>query len=545
MKLFLIFILAQFTILSAQKLTKDEARKLINEASLISHIKVLSSDEFLGRGPGHEGEQKTIDYLVGEFKKLGLNPANGNSFIQEMTLAELTPSTNPEIIITGKNGSVKLEDERDYVAITRRVTEKVKIDPTEIIFAGYGINAPEYNWNDFAGIDVKNKIIIVMVNDPGYATKNPNLFNGKAMTYYGRWTYKFEEGAKQGAAGVFVIHETGAASYPWEVVKNGRIGPQYVIEDNNKNMSLCKFEGWITYNKAKEIFKLSGLDLEKELAQAAKPGFKAKSLGLKTSLEIDNKVEHITTRNVIGIIPGSERPDEYIFYTAHWDHLGFDPSLKGDQIFNGARDNASGVAGILQIAEAFTKVNPIPKRSIAILSVTGEEQGLIGSEYYVKNPLVPLNKTIADINLDAMNIFGRTKDVSIIGSGQSELDNYVKDAAKALGKTVKPDPRPESGGYFRSDHFNFAKVGIPAIYLGGGVESLTGDRDIAELARNWNMKHYHKVSDEIDPSWDLSGMVEDVQMLFDIGYRLSNESAFPKWNAKSEFRSVRENSFSH
>ncbi len=544
MKTYIVIFLLAFKFTEAQNLSTEEAKKFINEKSLVSHIKVLSSDEFLGRGPGHEGEQKTIDYLVGQFKKLGLKPANGNSYIQEMTLAELTPTTDSVITITGKNGSVKLRDEDDYVAITRRVTKKIKIEPTEIIFAGYGITAPEYNWNDFKGVNVKNKIIIVMVNDPGYATQDPNLFNGRTMTYYGRWTYKYEEAARQGAAGVFVIHETSAASYPWEVVKNGRIGPQYFIEDNNKNMSRCKFEGWITYDKAKEIFKLAGLDLEKELALAAKPGFKAKPLGLKMPLEIGNKIEHVTTRNVMGIIPGAERPDEYIFYTAHWDHLGFDPSLKGDQIFNGARDNASGVAGILQIAEAFTKVNPKPKRSIAILSVAGEEQGLIGSEYYVKHPLVPLNKTVADINLDAMNIFGRTKDVSIIGSGQSQLDNYVKEEAKLLGKTVKPDPRPESGGYFRSDHFNFAKVGVPAIYLGGGVESLSGDRDIAKLAQDWNMKHYHKVSDEYDSSWDLSGMVEDVQMLFDIGYKLSNENTFPKWNPKSEFRSTREKSLS-
>lgn len=533
LKLFFLFIFILCSTYKAQNTSPYEAKKLINKESLAKHIKILGSDKFLGRGPGHEGEERTINYIESEFKKMGLKPANNGSYIQSMTLAELTPKTSSEIIVAGKNGAVNLKDEEDYVAITRRVTDKIKVEPTEIIFAGYGINAPEYNWNDFNGIDVKNKIIIVMVNDPGYATGDANLFNGKAMTYYGRWTYKYEEGARQGAAGIFVIHETGAASYPWAVVRNGRIGPQYFIEDNNKNMSRCKFEGWITFEKAEEIFNLAGLDLKDELALAAKPGFKAKSLHLKTSLEIDNKVEHITTRNVMGIIPGTERPDEYIFYTAHWDHLGFDPTIKGDNIFNGARDNASGVAGILEIADAFTKVKP--KRSIAILSVAGEEQGLIGSEYYVQNPLVPLNKTVAVINLDAMNIFGKTKDVSITGFGQSELDNYVIEEAKILGKTVKPDPHPESGGYFRSDHFNFAKVGVPAIYLGMGTESVDGKKNISQLARDWNMKHYHKVTDEYNSSWDLSGMVEDVQMLFDIGYKLSGETTFPKWNEKSEF----------
>jgi Zn-dependent M28 family amino/carboxypeptidase len=526
----------------AQNLSKVETVNLINEASLISHIKILGSDEFLGRAPGHKGEDKTIKYLLNEYKKLGLVPVSGNDFIQKINLVELTPSASPKINFSGKNGSVELDYVNDYVAVTRREEAKIAVEPTEVIFAGYGIVAPEYNWNDFANIDVKNKIIIVMVNDPGYATNNPKLFTGKAMTYYGRWVYKYEEAARQGAAGIFIIHETNAASYPWEVVKNGRVAPQYFIEEPDKNMSRCKFEGWITFPKAKELFKLAGLNLEKELKNATLPGFKAKSLGLTTSLQIENKIEHVQTRNVLGIIPGSSRADEYVFYMAHWDHLGIDASLKGDQIFNGARDNATGVAAILQVADAFSKLKEKPKRSIAIFSVAGEEQGLIGSEYYVHHPLIPLKKTVAVINFDGLNIFGRTKDVALMGYGLSELDKYVKVEAASRGKIVKPDPNPEMGGYFRSDHFNFAKVGVPSIYMRHGDISLTGNKDFGKLAADWNRQHYHKVTDEYNTSWNMSGMLEEIEMLFNVGWKLANETTFPKWNPNSKYFKIRERS---
>ncbi|MCX7798491.1 MAG: M28 family metallopeptidase [Melioribacter sp.] len=522
--IFLLFLTA-FSFCFSQNL--EEAKAVINEVALSNHIKILSSDDFLGRAPGSKGEKKTISYLIEQYKKIGLVPANGKSYTQELNLVKLTPSVNPKILFQSKKGKIELRYGEDFVAITRRITNKVIIDPTEIIFAGYGINAPEYNWNDFNGIDVKNKIIIVMVNDPGFATKDTTLFNGKAMTYYGRWTYKYEEAARQGAKGVFIIHETEAASYPWEVVKNGRVGPQFFIAEKDKNFSRCMFEGWITYNKAKEIFKLAGLNLEDELKKATNRNFKAKSLGLKTSFIIKNKIDTIKTRNVLGIMLGSEKPDEYIFYMAHWDHLGYNSSLKGDSIFNGARDNASGVAGILQIAEAFSKLKEKPKRSIAFLSLTAEEQGLLGSEYYVKNPIISLNKIIATINLDGLNIFGKTKDISVIGYGKSDLDKYITETAKEFDKIVKPDPNPESGGYFRSDHFNFVKAGIPAIYIRHGLESIDG-KDIQKLSRDWNKNHYHKVTDEFSPDWDLSGMVEEVQMLFVLGYKLSNENVYPK-----------------
>lgn len=526
MRVYVIFLISLITTCSSNN-NFEEAKKLINNKSLSQHIKILASDEFLGRAPSSEGEEKTIKYLIEQYKKIGLKSVDGKNYVQEINLVKLTPTVNSKIIFQGKKGKVELNYADDFVAVSRRITEQIEIQPTEIIFAGFGINAPEYNWNDFKGINVKDKIIIVMANDPGFATKDTTLFNGKAMTYYGRWTYKYEEAARQGAAGVFIIHETNAASYPWEVVKNGRVGPQYFIEEKDKNLSRCKFEGWITFNKAKEIFKLAGLNLEDELKLAASRNFIAKSLGLTTSFTINNKINHTKTRNVLGILPGSKKTDEYIFYMAHWDHLGFDPSLRGDSIFNGARDNATGVAGILQIAEAFSKLKEKPKRSIAILALAAEEQGLLGSEFYIKNPIIPLNKIIAAINLDGLNIFGKTKDISVLGYGKSELDKYILETANKFRKIVKPDPNPESGGYFRSDHYNFVKAGIPAIYIRHGIESVEG-KDIQKLSKEWTRKNYHKVTDEFNSEWDLSGMVEEIQILFDIGYNLSNKNVYPK-----------------
>ncbi|MGK9369434.1 M28 family metallopeptidase [Melioribacter sp. Ez-97] len=518
-----VLLIAAFAALKSQ--TLDEALKQIDETSLIERVKILSSDEFLGRAPGHEGEERTIEYLKKEYEKLGLKAPSGN-YEQPFELTELTPEVSPVIYFTKGDKKVSLKHADEFVAVTRQVREEIEIPPTEVIFAGYGINAPEYDWNDFEGVDVKNKIIIVMVNDPGFPTKDTSLFTGRAMTYYGRWTYKFEEAARQGAAGIFIIHETEAASYPWEVVRNGRVGPQFFIEDDNKNSSRAKFEGWITYEKAKEIFELAGLDLRKELENAAKRGFRSKSLGLKTSLIIKNKIHRIKTRNLIGILPGSEKPDEYLFYMAHWDHLGYDPDLKGDNIYNGARDNALGVASILEIAEAFSKADH--KRSIVFLALAAEEQGLLGSEYYVKNPVLPLEKTIAAFNIDGGNIFGRTKDIAVLGLGSSELDDYIKKIGEKYGKMITPDPTPEAGGFYRSDHYNFVKAGIPSLYLRHGILAEDGRTNIPELSRRWTKEHYHKVSDEYNDDWNLSGAIEDIKILFEIGYTLSNDGARPK-----------------
>jgi len=395
----------------------------LDQQVLLKHIEEIASDKFLGRKPTTKGEEVTISYLVDEYKKLGLLPLNGESYLQPIPIVEISPDYPKQLVIKGKNGNLVLSHGSDFVAVTKRIEERIEVLNREIIFAGYGIVAPEYGWNDYEGIDVKNKIVIVMVNDPGYATKDSALFTGNRMTYYGRWTYKYEEAARQGAAGILIIHEDGAASYPWGVVQNGRMGSQLVVDDGKKNGSACKFEGWITLNKAKEIFSLTGLNLDDELKIAAKKGFKSRPLGLTTSLMMKNKLTFLTTNNVLGYFPGSERPDEYVFYMAHWDHFGYDSTLTTeDKIFNGAVDNATGVAGILTIAKAIKYLPEKPKRSTVFFAITMEEFGLLGSNYYVNHPLVPLEKTVAAINLDGLNIFGPTKNFSIIGRGLSELD---------------------------------------------------------------------------------------------------------------------------
>jgi Zn-dependent M28 family amino/carboxypeptidase len=521
---------------------KKSTNTLLDENLFLKHVEEISSDKFLGRKPTTKGEDVTIDYLVNEYKKLGLLPLSGESFLQPIPVAEISPEYPKELNIKGKNGSVLLKHGDDFVAVTKRIEEKINVPNKEIIFAGYGIVAPEYGWNDYEGINVKDKIVIVMVNDPGYATKDPELFTGKKMTYYGRWTYKYEEAARQGAAGILIIHEDGAASYPWAVVQNGRMGPQLVLDDGNKNSSACKFEGWITLKKAEEIFSLAGLKLEGELSSAAERGFKPKSLGLTTSLVMNSKIAFHTTNNVLGYFPGSERPDEYVFYMAHWDHFGYDSTLTGDQIFNGAVDNATGVAGILTVAKAIKDLPEKPKRSVVFFALTMEEFGLLGSDYYVKHPLVPIQKTVAAINLDGLNIFGPTKNYSVIGYGLSELDNYIKEEADKMGKTLMPETFPEAGSYFRSDHFNFAKVGVPAVYIGAGDEHMTQPKEyMQKVSSEWIRENYHKVTDNYEPGkWNTEGMMEQLQLVYNIGSHLVDGSTFPNWNENTPYKKIRD-----
>jgi Zn-dependent M28 family amino/carboxypeptidase len=538
----LLALLTAFIFLALSCTDKSTNNSSLDKQVFLKHVEEISSDKFLGRKPATKGEEVTIDYLISEYKKLGLMPLNGESYLQPIPVAEISPEYQKTLLIKGKNGKVILNHGDDYVAITKRIEDKIEVVNKDIIFAGYGIVAPEYNWNDYEGIDVKDKIVIVMVNDPGYATKDPELFTGKKMTYYGRWTYKYEEAARQGAAGILIIHEDGAASYPWAVVQNGRMGPQLVVDDGNKNNSACKFEGWISLNKAKEIFSLAGLNLEDELSAAAKRGFKPKSIGLSTSLVMKNKLAYHTTNNVLGYIPGSERPDEYIFYMAHWDHFGFDSTLAGDQIFNGAVDNATGVAGILTIAKAIKDLPEKLKRSVVFFALTMEEFGLLGSDYYVKHPLVPIERTVVAINLDGLNIFGPTKNYSVIGYGLSELDNYIKDEADKMGKTLMPETFPEAGSFFRSDHFNFAKVGVPSVYMGAGDEHMTQPKDyMQKVTSEWVKENYHKVTDNYEPDkWNTEGMMELLQIVYNIGSRLTNESTFPNWYENSPYKKIRD-----
>lgn len=520
----------------------ENAMNSISESDLDKHIAILASDEFMGRQPSTEGETKTINYLKEEFEKLGLEPGNGNSFFQEVPLVEIITDVNKVIAITGNGKQTKLNHADEFVATTSHVVENVEVKNTDMVFLGYGIVAPEYNWNDYEGIDVKGKIVVIMVNDPGYATQDEKLFTGNAMTYYGRWTYKYEEAARQGAAGCFIIHETGAAGYPWEVVRNGWTGPQFYLVAEDKNLNNCKMEGWINNEKAREIFLQAGLNFDEVTSNASQRGFKPVPLNLTTSLTLKNRIEKSVSNNVAALFPGTEKADEYIIYTAHWDHFGVDETLEGDQIYNGARDNATGTAGLIELAKAFANLDQKPKRSILFLAVTAEEQGLLGSKFYGENPIYPLEKTVAVINMDALNIWGRVSDMTIIGYGNSELDRYVENAAKKQNRTVKPDPEPQKGSFYRSDHFSFAKQGVPSIYAKGGVQHIEkGEEWMRQEFERWTSEYYHKPADNYEPEWwDLSGMIEDLQLLFDVGYWLSNEDTFPNWYEGNEFKTKRD-----
>jgi Zn-dependent M28 family amino/carboxypeptidase len=513
------------------------AIKSIDSVSIAQDIKVLASDAFQGRKPFTAGEDSTIAYLEKRFKEIGLQPGNGDSYTQEVPMVELISKPAGPMVIQGKKGSVTLPYLDEYVIATRRVKEKVSVDKSELIFAGFGIVAPEYKWNDYDGLDVKGKTVVVMVNDPGFY--DSTLFKGKTMTYYGRWTYKFEEAARQGATGIIIIHDVLPASYGWNVVRSGWSKPRLDLQTADDNMSRAAMEGWISLASAKKIFALAGVSAD-VMEQAKHPGFKAVPLGVTTSMEITNKIRKSTSHNVVAVLPGTERKNEYIIYSAHWDHLGIGEAIRGDSIYNGAGDNASGTAAVLSLATAFKKLPQAPKRSIVFIALTGEEQGLLGSEFYATHPLFPVKATVADINMDVMNTFGRTTDITIIGKGQSELDDYAEAAAKKQGRTIIPESNPSGGWFFRSDHFNFAKVGIPSLYPGAGEHSLAHDSSwVPDHRAAYGRDRYHSPFDQLDGTWEMSGMVEDIRFLFDVGETLAGESTFPAWRPTSEFNNKR------
>ncbi|MGA0556997.1 M28 family metallopeptidase [Larkinella sp. VNQ87] len=511
---------------------------VIDGKTFVKHVQVLASDAYEGRKPGTAGEEKTVQYLKTAFQKIGLKPGNGSSYFQDVPMVTINSTPAGPLVLKGKTGSLSLANLTDYVATTPRVQKQVQVSDAELVFVGYGIVAPEYNWNDYAGLDMKGKIAVVMVNDPGMI--DSTLFKGNTMTYYGRWTYKYEEAARQGAAGVLIVHESKAASYGWSVIRSSFSKSKLYLQTADNNQSRVILEGWISLDAAKNLFKLANVSPEL-FRQAGERGFKPVSLGVTTSLVINNEITKSTSRNVLALLPGTSRRDEYIIYSSHWDHLGKGEAIKGDSIYNGASDNASGTAALLELAETFAKLKKKPARSILFLAVTAEEQGLLGSEFYATHPVFPLNKTVANINMDAFHALGRTKDVVIVGRGQSELEEYAATAAAKQGRTIRGDFNPSAGSYFRSDHFNFAKVGVPALYLKTGVNSVkNGEAWGRAQLEDYNLNRYHAPSDEYSPNWDISGIIEDMQLLFDVGYRLSNESTFPGWKTGSEFKAIRE-----
>lgn len=530
-----------FVACTAEETADQPDESLITKEMLAPHIETLASDEFEGRAPSTPGEVKTINYLQEQFRELGVQPGNGDSYFQEVPLVKVTSRPVGDLTVNFGGESETLVYQEDYMAWTPLTDPEVTLENSELVFVGYGIVAPEYDWNDYEGVDVEGKTVLILVNDPGYATQNDSLFTGNAMTYYGRWTYKFEEAARQGAAGALVIHETGPAGYGWEVVSGGNSAVQMDVKKEGDTPEL-KMEGWITHDQVNEWMVNSGTTLEAMKDEALSVDFAPVTLGGDLNVTFTTEVEESRSNNVIAVIPGQERPDEYVFYMAHWDHLGKDTTLTGDQIYNGAYDNATGTAALLAIAEAFMKDENKPARSIAFLAVTAEESGLLGSAYYAQNPVYPLNKTVAAINMDVLNMHGRMKDITVVGYGNSELDEYVEAAAEAQGRTVYPDPAPEKGYFYRSDHFSFAKQGIPAVYADAGMEHEEFGREYAEKKEEeYRMNRYHQPADEYDPeTWDFTGAIQDLELMYKVGQELANTTDFPNWREGNEFRALRD-----
>ena len=510
----------------------------ISAETLLAATETLASDEFEGRAPGSEGETKTVAFLTEHFAALGLTPGNPDgTWVQQVPLVGITPVQGDRLVVTAGGESRTLEPAADYVATTKHVVDEVSVSDAEFVFVGYGARAPEYDWDDFGETDLRGKVLLSLVNDPPL----DDIFGGPAMTYYGRWTYKHEIAAELGAAGSFVIHETGPAGYPWEVVGSTPYAESFDLVAADDNLGRATVEGWVQRATAEMLFEMAGLDFETAKQQAADRAFQPIPLGVTGSLRVRNELRRIDSQNVVAKIEGSGAPDEVVLYVAHWDHMGVDPSLEGDQVFNGAADNATGTAGLIEIARAFMEAPAPPRRSILFLAVTAEEQGLLGSRHYGENPLYPAAQTVAALNMDVLNQWGRTRDLTIVGMGQSGLDAVAAEVAAGLGRTLAPDPEPEKGFYYRSDHFSFAKAGIPAFYADPGVEYIDKPEGYGiEKRTEYTANDYHAVSDEVKPDWDLSGAIEDLTFLYRMGARLAEGDGWPAWSETSEFRAVRE-----
>lgn len=517
----------------------------ISEQTMKDVTKELSLDSYEGRAPGSAGEAKTVAYLIEKFKAAGLEPGNNGSWTQDVPLVEITAKNVSALSIADKAGkAMSFAYGSEFVVGSYREAAKTKIDQSEMVFVGHGIVAPEKGWNDYAGVDVKGKTVVVMVNDPDFDAKDlTGEFGGKAMTYYGRWTYKYEEAARQGAAAVLIIHDDAPAAYGWNVVNSSWTGTQFLAQSKDAGASQTAANGWIQKSVAKEIFAAAGQDLDKQMAAAKAKGFKAVPLGLTASLSFDNDIARKASKNVIGVLKGAKRPEEYVLYTAHWDHLGrCTAAADGDDICNGAVDNATGTAALVTLADAHKKAGA-PDRSIVFLAVTAEESGLLGSKYYAENPVFPLSQTVGGVNMDAFSMAGPAKNLTVIGMGKSQLDDYLGAAAKAEGRTPEMEPTPEKGFYYRSDHFSFAKLGVPMVYFEGGDDLVTGGKEAAKAAaEDYEKNRYHAPGDEYDEKWDWSGVMADLKLYYRVGRMLAMTDAWPNWNEGDEFRAIRDKS---
>ena len=529
----------------------DEALKpgldAITPDGLLAHIKVLSSDEYEGRAPGTKGEDLSVSYITDQFRKNGLKPGNPNgSYTQEVPLAGIKSDPTMAFAVGDKTTSLKFPD--DYVASSARLQEQIKIDSSDIVFVGYGIVAPEYGWNDYKNVDVRGKTILMLINDPPVPdSKDPSklddkMFKGRAMTYYGRWTYKYDIAAQKGAAAAIIIHETEPAAYPYSVVRTSWSKENFELDAADKNAGAVQVRSWITLDVAKKLLADSGQDFDALKKAAVSKQFRPVMLNAKANIEIKQTLRSLKSHNVVGVMEGSDPKlkDEYVIYTAHWDHLGRHPELTGDQIFNGAVDNASGDAAVIQLAGAFSKLNPGPKRSVLFMCTTAEEAGLLGAKFYAEHPLYPLQKTLADINIDSMNVWGKARDVEDTSFGLTTLDDMLADAAKRQGRTSIPNSRPEKGSFYRADNFEFSKVGLPALYIGKGEHLVARATDAPLRSDEFDLQDYHQVTDEVKPDWDLSGAVQDVQLLLEVGYQVANGAKYPEWKTGAEFKPKRD-----
>ncbi|WP_284124033.1 M28 family metallopeptidase [Parerythrobacter aestuarii] len=516
----------------------------ISQQTMIDVTRMLSSDEFEGRMPGSAGEEKTVAYLIEKFKAAGLQPGNGDSWVQDVPLVEITGKDFQPLTVQGTGVDLSFAFSKDWVGVTYQEQDQTSIEASELVFVGYGIKADERDWNDYAGMDMKGKTAVILVNDPDFDTAGlEGTFNGKAMTYYGRWTYKYEEAGRQGAAGALIIHDTEPASYGWNVVESSWTGPQAYPQRGDNAPPMTQMNGWVQKDAARQIVEAAGQDFDALLEAAKQPGFKPVPLGLTVSTAFGNDIRKYDSKNVIGVLPGTERPDEYVIHTAHWDHLGrCTPAPDGDDICNGAVDNATGTAALVALAEAQAKAGA-PKRSMVFLAVTAEEQGLLGADYYAANPVFPLSQTVGGINMDAFLVGGPSKDVTVVGPGKSQLDEFLSAALTADGRVATPNPAPEAGYYYRSDHFAFAKRGVPMLYVDGGEDLVDGGREAGEaLSDEYRANRYHGPKDEFSEDWDWSGVMQDLQLFYRIGRMLADSTSWPNWVEGDEFKATRDDS---
>ena len=536
-------------VVAADPLTLPKAAAdSITAADLLNHIKILASDEFEGRAPGSKGEELSVKYISDQFKALGLKPGNPNgTYTQEVPLAGITTQPTASFTVGDKKTELKFPD--DYVASSARLENVIKIENTDIVFVGYGVVAPEYGWDDYKDVDVRGKTILMLINDPAIpdpadpSKLDPKMFKGSAMTYYGRWTYKYEIAAQKGAAAAIIIHETVPAAYPYSVIISSWAKENFEIDAADKNKSSVQIRSWITLDVAKKLLADCGQDFDALKKAAITKEFRPVALNAKANFDLQQTVRPFKSRNVVAKVEGSDAKlkDEWVIYSAHWDHLGKHDDLPGDKIFNGAADNASGVGGLLELATAFTKMKPAPKRSVLFMATTAEEAGLLGAKFYAEHPLYPLEKTLADINMDGLSLWGKTRDIEDISFGNSDLDDMLAAATTKQGRVMNPNSQPEKGTFYRADNFEFSKVGLPSLYTAAGRDVIGKPPGFGQQKKDeYVAKHYHQPSDEVNPEWDLSGAVDDLRLLLDVGYHVANGDKFPEWKPDNEFKAKRD-----